>query len=179
MRGQERRAFRSGEHVMYDLYFNWKFILEEGGHGQPHHERRLTNPNRHTASTALRESGQTILLQDARHADLLREQALGAALLPQGNSRRGEAATRWTGLVFPYEDGLSKVKQRRAWRNPARETQEMEYSEQRRIFDMLSILRRHAPTTRTTTKRARIHFPMSTGREWRSPDPDLSGRKKK
>ena len=30
-------AFKSGEHVMYELYFNWKFILEESGTCQPYH----------------------------------------------------------------------------------------------------------------------------------------------
>ena len=34
----KNEAFQSGEHVMYDLYFNWKFIWKKVGSGKPHYQ---------------------------------------------------------------------------------------------------------------------------------------------
>lgn len=66
---------------------------------------------------------------------------------------------------FSYSDGLANVKQRRTWHNPVREAQEMEYSDSRCIFDMLSILaqaRSYDPKDYKVGQK--ILFPMATGR---------------
>lgn len=66
---------------------------------------------------------------------------------------------------FSYSDGLANVKQRRTWYNPVREAQEMEYSDSRCIFDMLSILaqaRSYDPKDYKVGQK--ILFPMATGR---------------
>ena len=34
----KNEAFQSGEHVMYDLYFQLEVHLEEGGSGKPHYQ---------------------------------------------------------------------------------------------------------------------------------------------
>ncbi len=66
---------------------------------------------------------------------------------------------------FSYDDGIATVKQRRTWHNPVREPQEMEYSDSRCIFDMLSILaqaRSYNPKDYKIGQK--ILFPMATGR---------------
>jgi hypothetical protein len=67
---------------------------------------------------------------------------------------------------FSYKDGVSHVKQRRTWRSHNRPTQEMEYSDSRCIFDMLSILaqaRSYDPNDYKVGDK--INFPMATGRK--------------
>lgn len=67
---------------------------------------------------------------------------------------------------FSYKDGVSNVKQRRIWHNPVRDPQEMEYSDSRCIFDMLSILAQARSYDPADYKIGdRILFPMATGRK--------------
>lgn len=63
---------------------------------------------------------------------------------------------------FSYKDGVSNVKQRRIWYNPVRDPQEMEYSDSRCIFDMLSILAQARSYDPADYKIGdRIQFPMA------------------
>ena len=122
----KNEAFQSGEHVMYDLYFNWKFIWKKVG------------------LASLTTNATTYRSRPAYRFNLL--------------SVVDEA---W----FSYNDGVSTVKQRRTWHNPVREPQEMEYSDSRCIFDMLSILaqaRSYDPKDYKIGEK--ILFPMATGR---------------
>lgn len=71
--------------------------------------------------------------------------------------------------MVSYNDGVATVKQKRTWHNPVREPQEMEYSDSRCIFDMLSILaqaRSYDP--RDYKVGEKILFPWQRGAEWKS-----------
>lgn len=162
----KNEAFRSGEHVMYDLYFNWKFIWKKVGTAS-----LTTNAATYQSKPAYRFD---LLSVGSRQTDFFFKMRdtltcyVSERLEPLYFRKAAEEGSRHTvdEAWFSYEDGLSKVKQRRTWRNPARETQEMEYSDSRCIFDMLSILaqaRSYDPNDYQEGRK--IHFPMTTGRE--------------
>lgn len=162
----KNEAFQSGEHVMYDLYFNWKFIWKKVGTAS-----LTTNAATYQSKPAYRFD---LLSVGSRQTDFFFKMRdtltcyVSERLEPLYFRKAAEEGSRHTvdEAWFSYEDGLSKVKQRRTWRNPARETQEMEYSDSRCIFDMLSILaqaRSYDPNDYQEGRK--IHFPMTTGRE--------------
>ena len=83
------KAFSPGEKVDYNLYFNWKFIWIKAGTACLTTDTATYDK---PPGLPLRPAGQQQqaarpLLQDARHADVLRQRPSGAPLLLQ--SRRG------------------------------------------------------------------------------------------
>ena len=161
----ENKAFKSGERVTYNLYFNWKFIWINVGYA--------------TLST----QASTYHLQPAYRFDLLSHTSKKADLFfkmrdtltcyvsdrlePMYFCKAAEEGKRHTRdeAWFSYNDGVSHVRQRRTWYKPQRETEFMEYSDSTCIFDMLSILA-HARSYNAADYKVgdKILFPMATGR---------------
>ena len=119
----KNEAFQSGEHVMYDLYFNWKFIWKKVGLAS-----LTTNATTYRSRPAYRFN-----------------------LLSVGSKK--------TDFFFKMRDTLT------CYVSDKLEPQEMEYSDSRCIFDMLSILaqaRSYDPKDYKIGEK--ILFPMATGR---------------
>lgn len=162
----ENLAFKSGEHVMYDLYFNWKFIWKKVGlasltvyettyHQQPAYRFNLL-------SVGSKKTDFFFKMRDTLTC------YVSDKLEPLYFRKAAEEGKRYTvdEAWFSYSNGQSHVKQRRTWHNPVRDPQEMEYSDTRCIFDMLSILaqaRSYDPSDYKVGDR--ILFPMATGRK--------------
>lgn len=159
----QNTAFQAGESVKYDLYFNWKFIWKKVG---------LANLTTEAATYQSQPAYCFSLLSGgSKKADFFFKMRdtltcyVSEKLEPLYFRKAAEEGSRYTvdEAWFSYKDGVSNVKQRRTWRD--RPAQEMEYSDSRCIFDMLSILgqaRSYNPDDFTVG--SRIQFPMATGR---------------
>lgn len=160
----ENKAFNSGEQVVYDLYFNWKFIWKKVGmasltvfnsayQGTPAYRFNLL-------SVSSKKTDFYFKMRDTLTCFTSRQ------LEPLYFRKAAEEGKRYTvdEAWFSYQDGVAHVKQRRR-RHDGR-ISEMEYEDSRCIFDMLSILaqaRSYDPTSYTVGQR--IDFPMATGRK--------------
>lgn len=159
----ENKAFRSGEKVTYDLYFNWKFIWKRVGtatlntdscmyHQQPAYRFSLL-------STGSKRTDFFFKMRDTLTC------YVSPRLEPLYFRKAAEEGDRYTvdEAWFSYRDGFSQVKQKRTYRDGG--IREMEYKDTRCIFDMLSILGQarsyNAESFRVGDK---IHFPMATGK---------------
>ena len=144
----ENTAFQSGEHVMYDLYFNWKFIWKKVG------------------LASLTTFSTTYQSKPAYRFNLL---SVGSKKTDFFFKMRDTLTCYVSEKLEPLyfrKAGVSNVKQRRIWHNPVRDPQEMEYSDSRCIFDMLSILAQARSYDPADYKIGdRIQFPMATGRK--------------
>lgn len=159
----QNTAFQAGESVKYDLYFNWKFIWKKVG---------LANLTTEAATYRSQPAYCFNLLSGgSKKADFFFKMRdtltcyVSEKLEPLYFRKAAEEGSRYTvdEAWFSYKDGVANVKQRRTWRD--RPAQEMEYSDSRCIFDMLSILgqaRSYNPDDYTVG--SRIQFPMATGR---------------
>ena len=156
-------AFQSGEHVMYDLYFNWKFVWVKAGLAS-----LTTNATTYHSQPAYRIN---LLALGSKRADFFFKMRdtltcyVSEKLEPLYFRKAAEEGDRYTvdEAWFSYKDGMSHVKQKRTWRD--RDPQEMEYSDTRCIFDMLSILAQARSYNPDDYKVGdRILFPMATGR---------------
>ena len=158
-------AFKSGEHVMYDLYFNWKFIWKKVGLAS-----LTTNATTYRFQPAYRFNLLSVGSKKTDFFFKMRDTLtcyVSDKLEPLYFRKAAEEGKRYTvdEAWFSYDDGIATVKQRRTWHNPVREPQEMEYSDSRCIFDMLSILaqaRSYNPKDYKIGEK--ILFPMATGR---------------
>ena len=160
-------AFLPGEHVSYDLMFNWKFIWIKVGTAEL------------TTDTACYQGkdGYCFSLKSltSKRADFFFKMRdtltcyVTNRLEPLYFCKAAEEGKRHTKdeAWFSYRDGFAHVKQCRTWYSPAdRAPQEMEYTaESGCIFDMLSILGQ-ARSWRAEDYKVgdKIHFPMATGR---------------
>ena len=159
-------AFLPGEHISYDLMFNWKFIWIKVGYaefttdsaqyqGRPGYQFCLKS---HTSKRAdfFFKMRDTLTC----HVSDRLEPLYFCKAAEEGKRHTKDEA--W----FSYKDGVSYVKQRRTWYSPSdRKPQEMEYNDSRCIFDMLSILGQ-ARSWRAEDFQVgdKVHFPMATGR---------------
>lgn len=158
-------AFQSGEHVMYDLYFNWKFIWKKVGLAS-----LTTNATTYRSQPAFRFNLLSVGSKSSDFFFKMRDTLtcyVSERLEPLYFRKAAEEGKRHTvdEAWFSYADGVSHVKQRRTWYSPQREPQEMEYEDSRCIFDMLSILaqaRSYDPADYKVGDK--ILFPMATGR---------------
>ena len=188
----QNTAFQSGEHVMYDLYFNWKFIWKKVGlaslttfsttyQSQPAYRFNLLSVGskktdfffkmRDTLTCYVSEKLEPLYFRKAAEegdrytVDEVWFSYKNGKCIADQRRMRGDRYTvdeAW----FSYKDGVSNVKQRRIWHNPVRDSQEMEYSDSRCIFDMLSILAQARSYDPADYKIGdRILFPMATGRK--------------
>ena len=162
----ENTAFQSGEHVMYDLYFNWKFIWKKVGLAS-----LTTFSTTYQSKPAYRFNLLSVGSKKTDFFFKMRDTLtcyVSEKLEPLYFRKAAEEGDRYTvdEAWFSYKDGVSNVKQRRIWHNPVRDPQEMEYSDSRCIFDMLSILAQARSYDPADYKIGdRIQFPMATGRK--------------
>ena len=136
----QNEAIQAGEELVYDLKFNWKFIWVAAGQakmdmqaityqGKPCFRSNLISVSNRQVDFFFKMRDTLTCITSSR-------------LEPVYFRKGAEEGDRYTvdEAWFSYKDGVSNVKQRRIWHNPVRDPQEMEYSDSRCIFDMLSIL---------------------------------------
>lgn len=160
----KNEAFKSGEHVMYDLYFNWKFVWVKAGFAS-----LTTNATTYHSKPAYRIN---LLAIGSKRADFFFKMRdtltciVGEKLEPRYFRKGAEEGSRYTvdEAFFSYRNGLSYANQKRTHRDG--EVIETEQSDSRCIQDMLSILaqaRSYNPKDYVVGQR--IKFPMATGRK--------------
>ena len=156
-------AFKSGEHVMYDLYFNWKFVWIKAGLAS-----LTTNATTYHSKPAYRFNLLSVSSKKIDFFFKMRDTLtciVSEKLEPRYFRKGAEEGKRYTvdEAWFSYKDGLCFVNQKRTYRDG--EIIETEYSDSRCVFDMLSILaqaRSYDPNDYTIGQK--INFPMATGR---------------
>lgn len=157
-------AFIAGEQVDYDLYFNWKFIWKKVG------TATMSISNSTYRSTPAYKID--LLSRGSKQTDFFFKMRdtltcyVSKQLVPLYFKKAAEEGKRYTvdEAWFSYDNGYSKVKQRRTWLDEPAE--EMEFISNRCIFDMLSILAQaRSLDPKDYRKGYRIQFPMATGRK--------------
>ena len=131
-------AFQTGEHVMYDLYFNWKFVWVKAGLAS-----LTTNATTYRSEPAYR---MNLLAIGSKRADFFFKMrdtltcVIGERLEPRYFRKGAEEGKRYTvdEAWFSYKDGLCHVNQKRTYRDGT--YADSEASDSRCIYDMLSIL---------------------------------------
>ena len=131
-------AFKSGEHVMYDLYFNWKFVWIKAGLAS-----LTTNATTYHSKPAYRFNLLSVSSKKIDFFFKMRDTLtciVSEKLEPRYFRKGAEEGKRYTvdEAWFSYKDGLCFVNQKRTYRDG--EIIETEYSDSRCVFDMLSIL---------------------------------------
>lgn len=158
-------AFQSGEHVMYDLYFNWKFVWVKAGIAS-----LTTNATTYHSKSAFRIN---LLALGSKRADFFFKMrdtltcVMGEKLEPRYFRKGAEEGKRYTvdEAWFSYKDGLCFANQKRSFPRTG-EVYEDETSDSRCIYDMLTILaqaRSYDPADYKVGDK--IKFPMATGRK--------------
>ncbi|WP_394331139.1 DUF3108 domain-containing protein [Bacteroides ihuae] len=157
-------AFKSGELVMYDLFFNWKFIWTKAGFAS-----LSTNATTYHGKPSYRMNMLAIGSKKADFFFKMRDTVtcvIGDELQPYYFKKAAEEGKRYTidEARFSYHDGVCYVKQKRTHRDGKVTTSD--YNDSRCIYDMLSILaqaRSYDPADYKVGQR--IKFPMTTGRK--------------
>ena len=160
----KNNAFKTGEHVMYDLYFNWKFVWVKAGIAS-----LTTNATTYHQAPAYRIN---LLALGSKRADFFFKMrdtltcVIGEKMEPRYFRKGAEEGKRYTvdEAWFSYKDGLCFVNQKRTHRDG--KVQEAVDSDSRCIYDMLSILAQARSYDSADYKVGeKIKFPMATGRE--------------
>ena len=160
----KNEAFQSGEHVMYDLYFNWKFVWVKAGLAS-----LTTNATTYHSEPAFRIN---LLALGSKRADFFFKMrdtltcVIGEKLEPRYFRKGAEEGKRYTvdEAWFSYKDGLCFVNQKRTYRDG--NFDEAVASDSRCIYDMLSILAQARSYDPADYKIGdKIKFPMATGRK--------------
>ena len=155
-------AFQTGEHVMYDLYFNWKFVWVKAGLAS-----LTTNATTYHSEPAFRIN---LLALGSKRADFFFKMrdtltcVIGEKLEPRYFRKGAEEGKRYTvdEAWFSYKDGLCFVNQKRTYRDG--NFDEAVASDSRCIYDMLSILAQARSYDPADYKIGdKIKFPMATG----------------
>lgn len=157
-------AFKSGEHVMYDLFFNWKFVWKKVGLAS-----LTTNATTYHSKPAFRMNLLSVSNKQVDFFFKMRDTltcVITDQLEPRYFRKGAEEGKRYTvdEARFSSRDGLCYVNQKRTYRDG--EVVESEQSDSRCIYDMLSILaqaRSFDPKDYYIGQK--INFPMATGRE--------------
>ena len=158
-------AFQSGEHVMYDLYFNWKFVWVKAGIAS-----LTTYATTYHSKPAFRIN---LLALGSKRADFFFKMrdtltcVMGEKLEPRYFRKGAEEGKRYTvdEAWFSYKDGLCFANQKRSFPRTG-EVYEDETSDSRCIYDMLTILaqaRSYDPADYKVGDK--IKFPKATGRK--------------
>ena len=159
----ENKAFLPGEDIVYDLYFNWKFIWKKVGmagmittdtlyHGQPAYRFDML-------CVGSKKTDFFFKMRDTLTC------YVSHRLEPLYFRKAAEEGKRYTvdEAWFSYSDGVAHVKQRRTKHDGT--IREMTYSDSRCIYDMLSILAQaRSYDASQYTVGDKILFPMATGR---------------
>lgn len=157
-------AFKSGEHVMYDLYFNWKFVWKKVGLAS-----LTTNSTTYHSKPAYRMNLLSVSNKQVDFFFKMRDTltcVITDKLEPRYFRKGAEEGKRYTvdEARFTSRDGVCYVNQKRTYRGG--EVVETEQSDSRCIYDMLSILaqaRSYDPKDYYVGQK--INFPMATGRQ--------------
>lgn len=158
-------AFQSGEHVMYDLFFNWKFIWYKAGIAS-----LTTNETRYEGKPAWRLNLLALSNKQADRFFKMRDtltSTISDRMQPLAFRKASEEGKRFTidEAKFTYRDGTCFINQKRTRVDRGGETYLTEQSDSRCIYDMLSILaqaRSFNPENYVIGQK--ITFPMATGR---------------
>ncbi|MCD8310092.1 MAG: DUF3108 domain-containing protein [Prevotellaceae bacterium] len=163
----ENHAFLSGERLVYDLYFNWKFIWKKVGFASL--ETTSTTYDSRPAycmdmlSIGSKKTDFFFKMRDTLTC------YISDRLEPMYFRKAAVEGSRYTidEAWFSYKDGISHVKQKRTWHSPQREAQYTQFQDSTRcIFDMLSILAQARSYDPADYKIGdHIFFPMTTGRK--------------
>lgn len=159
-------AFLPGEHVSYNLYFNWKFVWIKVGYAD------LTVEE----STWESKPGYCfrLLSHTSKKADIFFKMRdtltchVGQGLEPLYFCKAAEEGKRHTKdeAWFRYDNGQTHVHQKRTWYSKQRPVQESDYTDSVCIFDMLSILGQARSWSADNFEVGdKVHFPMTTGRK--------------
>lgn len=155
-------AFKSGEHVMYDLYFNWKFIWTKAGIAS-----LTTNGMNYAGKPAYRLN---LLALGSKRADFFFKMRdtltciIGDKMQPYYFRKGSEEGKRYTvdEVRFSYKNGFCFAKQKRI--NHLKEVTYTDSKEERCIYDMLSILAQaRSFNADSYAVGEHIKFPMATG----------------
>jgi len=155
-------AFQSGEHIMYDLYFNWKFVWTKAGLAS-----MTTNAMHYGTKPAYRINLLAIGSKTADFFFKMRDTlscVIGDRMQPYYFRKGSEEGGKYTvdEVSFSYKNGLSYVKQKRVKNFGAPKVSQVE--ESRCIYDMLSILAQARSFDPTDYKVGQhIKFMMATG----------------
>ena len=156
-------AFKSGETLQYDLYYNWKFVWVKAGsasmiisstqwHGQPAYRTRLLTRGSDKADRffVLRDTLTSIVTQ--------------GDMLPRYYSKTDMEGDKYRqrDVWFTYKDGVTSARQR--YINPHGMVKWQTETDKDVIFDMLSIMLRARSWDASTFKPGqKIQFMMTDG----------------
>lgn len=156
-------AFKSGETLQYDLYYNWKFVWVKAGsasmsisatqwHGQTAYRTRLLTRGSEKADRffVLRDTLTSIVTQ--------------SDMLPRYYSKTDMEGEKYRqrNVWFTYQDGKTTARQR--YINPHGMIKWKTESDKEVIFDMLSIMLRARSFDASTFKPGqKIQFMMTDG----------------
>lgn len=158
----ENKAFKAGERVTYDLYFNWKFIWVKAGTA----EMAITDTI-YQGSPAYRTYLQTKGNKRADFFFIMRdtlENIMSQNLVPYYFRKGAEEGKRYVvdEVRYTYRDGKCYVDQSRVRRGG--KIQSSHDVSDYPVYDMLSILARARSFDPTNyVPGQKIHFPMATG----------------
>lgn len=145
----ENKAFKAGERVTYDLYFNWKFVWVKAGTA----EMAIHNTTYH-GEPAYRTYLQTKGNKRADFFFVMRdtlENVMSQKLVPYFFRKGAEEGKHYTvdSVTFTYKNGKSHIRQsrHRRGRDPKFANDVTDYC----VYDMLSILHVPVRSTRRTT----------------------------
>jgi DNA polymerase III alpha subunit (gram-positive type) len=157
-------AFKTGEKVTYDLYFNWKFIWTKAGTAQftidaTLHDSQLAY-HLNLLVTGDKKTDHFFKMHDTLTS------VVSERLQPIYFRKGAEEGRRYTvdEVSFFTKDGLHHVKQKRTY--PTGEVIQTEQDDSRCIYDMLSIMAwTRSSNLKSYRKGQRINFPVATGRK--------------
>lgn len=175
-RGQcqrENTAFLPGEDLVYDLYFQWKFIWVKAGTAHYH----ISQPSADTLRTDLLFAGSKRLNAVFPMKDTLMSETT-PSLVPLYFRKGAAEGKHYTvdEVCYTYPQGLSHVRQRHLnrqgqWSEHHHESAECNY-------DMLSILNVARSFDASDYQPGqRLHFPMATGKRVEEQTLIYKGRK--
>jgi hypothetical protein len=158
------KAFKSGEKITYELYFNWKFVWVKAGVAT-----LATNATTYNGTHGYRTD---LLSVSSKRVDMffkMRDTLTSIVtqkLEPLYFRKGAEEGKRYTvdEAWYKYNGSKVDVEQKRTYQDGT--FKETSYSDKRCVFDMLSILaqaRSWDPTNYTVGQK--FNFPMTTGKK--------------
>lgn len=160
--GVDNKAMQAGETLTYDLRFNWKFVWVKAGTAS-----MKTVSTTYHGKPALRTHLQTKGNKRADFFFVMRdtlESTMSPDLVPYHFRKGAEEGKKYTldEVNFSYENGQTLVRQSR--KRPGKQPRYSETTENRCVYDMLSLLARARSLSAEGMKVGhKLVFPMATG----------------
>lgn len=174
---QANTAFKSGETLVYDLYFNWKFVWIKVGSAS----MNVTDA-RYRGQSAWRAYLQTRGSRQADRYFVMRDTLMAYTtrdLVPLYYSKRAhEGKRRYRDeAVYSYADGRCNVRMSR--HRQGRDPESADFSSRENVYDMISMMLRARSFDATSYKPGhRIPFLMADGRKCERQTLVYRGKKK-